>query len=201
MNQRAEICTADGIILMRGELRHLIGDKAVIACFYRSELEKGMSVLVRILEEEGVREYSGIVKIVTHVQVTVGQMKFERFYDRRASFKVYASLNAMVTRLGRDENGGRIKLGNPVKAHVRDISLGGLFMTAAEELPVGFEVEILVEALDKSLTLTARILRSQPTRFSPYAYGCQFVEMPNSTEEVLCSVLFRLQKLQKGMVE
>ncbi len=76
---------------------------------------------------------------------------------------------------------------------IQNISVGGIYMTASTKMDIGEHFEFQYHFSKKDQEIQGKVLRVTLIRDNYYGYGCQFVELPKSTERDIRQYVYRKQ--------
>ncbi len=76
---------------------------------------------------------------------------------------------------------------------IQNISVGGLYFVAKTLLAVDDKITFRYTFIKKEHTMEATILRVQDLKNGSYGYGCQFLNLPNSTERDIRQYVYKQQ--------
>lgn len=76
---------------------------------------------------------------------------------------------------------------------IQNISVGGLYFVTKEKLEIDEHFEFHYCFTKKELLVKAVVLREQSLRNNRYGYGCQFEELPKSTERDIRQFVYKQQ--------
>lgn len=79
---------------------------------------------------------------------------------------------------------------------IKNISVGGLYLTTKTQLEVGEAFEFTYCFTKKEHTVKAVILRKQNLKKDLFGYGCQFVDLPKAAERDIRQYVYKLQLMR-----
>jgi len=98
--------------------------------------------------------------------------------------------------------GGIIDLDNPVKAVMKDISAGGVFVITDEPIEAGKYIRFRFSGGRMPVLLTAKILRvmdlTGKNEKYKFGYGCQFCNLTKNDEMQVRSYVYKVEKRLYG---
>ena len=103
---------------------------------------------------------------------------FHELPERRKFVKIDCKLDAIITYYGSDE----------IKATIKDISVGGVFISTNQEIELGTICEIQIS--DIKVTTRVCIHRRQDDYSG---YGCIFTKLSEKDEQAIMQYIFQLQ--------
>lgn len=153
-------------------------------------MHKGDTVMLVFEVGAGTR-YKTIAELdsVTKTQIVITLGEVEELEERRRSFKVSTDETAVVYKSKAADAEG-------LDARILNINLGGVLLKCEEKLSVGST--IYLSMLSGDLELPTKILRKQKDlNGNLVGYGCQFVEVDKSEEEILSKHILQCQILER----
>lgn len=135
----------------------------------------------------------GNVYISTADLLSLVEVHSAQGYERRRYFRLNTrtTANAILQNSDEDEQ--------PFVVDLYDISLGGVRIGSRREL---YKNDILLTSftlMDRKLEFCCRVCREMPDKkLNPqiHQYGCEFVNFNNRQLDQLCSILFKIQRLE-----
>jgi len=164
---------------------------------------RNASVVVIAHTKAGDRfSFPGHVAVSTEVQlnVTLSQVEAELLPDRRRFYKVNAEIPCVVTSITRGET--HVAPDSPLPFLIGDINIGGIFLKHNELVELKKEdiVAVLVSDVSGDTELTAKVLRVVTTDTgSIKGYGCEFLFINKSQEEILANFINKLQRERRAL--
>lgn len=167
------------------------------------EIEHNASVFVIASMRNGQRiqfpsyvSMSGSMQLNIVVRVGMGTV----LEERRRYYKVEANIPCVVNTV--DRNGNHTVLASPYLTKVKDINIGGVFlsMNSLNTLQKDDILMMTIDLGDRSLDVEAVILRVQKNAAGDVeGYGCKFVNIPPSYEDIISRFVidFQRQRIQK----
>ena len=160
------------------------------------EIDRNSEIAVITYMRSGERvKYPGFVSLSTEFQLNVllrvarGQVMEER----RRYYKVEADIPCIINSIER--GGARIALTKPATAKIKDMNIGGVFLCFCDEdMRQGDKLMLNMELAGRRVDVAAEIIRVQfNAAGDPTGYGCKFLNVPPSLEEVFARFVFNVQ--------
>lgn len=160
------------------------------------EIERNSEISVITYMRSGERiKYPGFVSLSTEYQLNVllRTSRGQVMEERRRYYKVEADIQCIINSIERD--GGRIALTKPATAKIKDMNIGGVFLCYCDEdMRQGDRLMLSMELGSKMVDVAAEIVRVQfNAAGDPTGYGCKFLNVPPSLEEVFARFVFNVQ--------
>lgn len=160
------------------------------------EIERNSEISVITYMRSGERiKYPGFVSLSTEYQLNVllRTSRGQVMEERRRYYKVEADIQCIINSIER--NGGRIALTKPATAKIKDMNIGGVFLCYCDEdMRQGDRLMLSMELGNKMVDVAAEIVRVQINAAGdPTGYGCKFLNVPPSLEEVFARFVFNVQ--------
>lgn len=113
--------------------------------------------------------------------------------ERRRYYKIEADIDCIVNFIDRGEE--RITFDKPMIAKIKDLNIGGIFLCSCKSELQKNDVLMLTIMLDSNMVnICAEILRVQKNAAGDITgYGCRFINLSPSIEEIFAKYVFRLQ--------
>lgn len=116
-------------------------------------------------------------------------------YEKRQFFRVKVTVNTTAFPVAPAENGSISE--NPIKVHIRDISLSGLFFVSDFNLDIGDKLIVSMNLYDTAVSLLCKVIRKFPVEMGTAdGYGCEFLDNTGKQFDLLCKYLFDCQREQ-----
>lgn len=160
------------------------------------EIERNSEISVITYMRSGERiKYPGFVSLSTEYQLNVllRTARGQVMEERRRYYKVEADIRCIINSIERE--GGRIALTKPATAKIKDMNIGGVFLCYCDEdMRQGDKLMLSMELGNKMVDVAAEIVRVQINAAGdPTGYGCKFLNVPPSLEEVFARFVFNVQ--------
>ncbi len=161
-----------------------------IKCNNLPGLKKGDSVML-IFEYVNSQRYRTVTRIDSankaQIEVKVGEVT--EIEERRQSFKIATKEKATVYTSTSEKAAG-------IEAMILNINLGGVLLKCDEFFNVG--TIIYINTFSGEIELSAKILRRQnDVNGSFVGYGCQFVDISESDEEIIAKYIMDCQVAER----
>ncbi len=121
--------------------------------------------------------------------------------QRREDLKVPVNISIKMFVLDQPR-GGTIDLDNPVKAVMKDISAGGVYVITDEAIETGKYIRFRFREGRMPVLLTAKILRvidlSGKDAGAKFGYGCQFCNLTKNDETQVRGYVYKVEKALYG---
>jgi c-di-GMP-binding flagellar brake protein YcgR len=177
----------------------LIENMLVIKGRKLPELPKTEYVYVVGTQKSGDRvRYHSTVRVSSEFQINI-QMRPDTatiMEERRRYFKIKTNEKAYITFVV-DSEENTTTLEPPAEIHITDINVGGIFFITYDmdaDFKAGQKVMLVIGLDGKRLELTTEILRVQHLNTPPgRGYGCRFIGISRSQEEIISRYIYRLQ--------
>lgn len=161
-------------------------------------IEQSLYVIAYMKNGDRIR-YVGVVRMSLDNQVNV-QIRNEYgtlMAERRRYFKVEADITADITGFMRGDDAYSFDV--PVKCHIKNINIGGIFMSRIEHNFSLNDVMFMQFASGGgNICVMAQIIRLQRDHDGKMeGYGCQFVNTDPQLEELLAKLVFEIQLKQR----
>lgn len=116
-------------------------------------------------------------------------------YERRRYFRLNTNTtaDAILQRANEEEQE------NLIKVKLYDISLGGIRIGSSEPLYPNDSLLTNFELMDKKMEFCCRVCREIAVKRpipGQKQYGCEFINFSNRQLDQLCSILFKLQRIE-----
>ena len=160
------------------------------------EIDRNSEISVITYMRSGERvKYPGFVSLSTEYQLNV-LLRIARaqvMEERRRYYKVETDIQCIINGIERD--GVRIPMTKPATARIKDINIGGVFLCFCnEDLRKEDKLLISMELENKMVDVAAEIIRVQYNAAGdPTGYGCRFLNVPPSMEELFARFVFNVQ--------
>lgn len=160
------------------------------------EIEHNSEISVITYMRSGERvKYPGFVSLSTEYQLNV-LLRIARaqvMEERRRYYKVEADIRCIINSIER--GGERIALAKPATAKIKDLNIGGVFLCFCDEdLQKEDKLLLNMELGDRRVDVAAEIIRVQfNAAGDPTGYGCRFLNVPPSLEELFARFVFNVQ--------
>ena len=160
------------------------------------EIEHNSEISVITYMRSGERvKYPGFVSLSTEYQLNV-LLRIARaqvMEERRRYYKVEADIRCIINSIERD--GERIAMTKPATAKIKDMNIGGVFLCFCnEDLRKEDKLLLNMELGEKRVDVAAEIIRVQLNAAGdPMGYGCRFLNVPPSMEEIFARFVFNVQ--------
>lgn len=160
------------------------------------EIERNSEITVITYMRSGERiKYPGFVSLSTEYQLNVllRVARAQVMEERRRYYKVEADIRCIINSIER--HGERIALTKPATARIKDLNIGGVFLCFCnEDLQKDDLLLISMELENKMIDVSAEIIRVQHNAVGDSAgYGCRFLNVPPSMEEMFARFVFNVQ--------
>ena len=160
------------------------------------EIDRNSEISVITYMRSGERiKYPGFVSLSTEYQLNVllRTARAQVMEERRRYYKVEADIHCIINSIERD--GERIPLTKPATARIKDMNIGGVFLCFCnEDLRKYDRLLLSMELGNKMIDVAAEIIRVQfNAAGDPTGYGCRFLNVPPSMEEVFARFVFNVQ--------
>ena len=160
------------------------------------EIERNSEITVITYMRSGERiKYPGFVSLSTEYQLNVllRVARAQVMEERRRYYKVEADIQCIINSIER--HGVRIALTKPATARIKDLNIGGVFLCFCnEDLQKDDLLLISMELENKMIDVAAEIIRVQQNAAGDSAgYGCRFLNVPPSMEELFARFVFNVQ--------
>ncbi len=155
-----------------------------------SNMKKGDSVML-VFEYTNSQRYRAVTKLdsasKTQIDVKVGEIT--EIKERRASFKIATKEKATVYKSKSDNAEG-------FEGTILNINLGGVLLHCEEFFKVG--TIIYINTFSGAIEISAKILRRQEDMNGHFVgYGCQFVDISESDEEIVAKYILDCQVAER----
>ena len=162
------------------------------------EIEHNSEISVITYMRSGERvKYPGFVSLSTEYQLNVllRTARAQVMEERRRYYKVEADIQCIINAIERD--GRNIPLERPATAKIKDLNIGGVFLCFCDEDLHKDDRLLLSLKLgenEKMVDVSAEIIRVQfNAAGDPVGYGCRFLNVPPSMEEIFARFVFNVQ--------
>ena len=160
------------------------------------EIERNSEISVITYMRSGERiKYPGFVSLSTEYQLNVllRTARGQVMEERRRYYKVEADIQCIINSIERE--GGRIALTKPATAKIKDMNIGGVFLAFCnEDMRKDDKLMLSMELGNKMIDVAAEIIRVQYNAAGdPAGYGCRFLNVTPSMEEVFARFVFNVQ--------
>ncbi len=175
------------------ELHNKMQYQIVIKGIDIPSIDKGTQVQVVFYYINGDRvKYDTTVDVCTEFQlnVTVGENS-TLLEERRRYYKIDTDLNATIALMTR--NGEVTVFEQTVFARFKNINIGGVFMECNYEFEVNDIIVLSFKVLKKELNLNTKILRIHKNEKEIEGYGCSFLSLKPTQEELLARYVQQTQ--------
>lgn len=153
-----------------------------------------VSVITYMRSGERVR-YPGFVSLSTEYQLNLllRTARAQVMEERRRYYKVDADLECVINSIIRNEE--RVPMREPAVARIKDMNIGGVFISLCPmEMQKYDRLRLNIEMEGKMLDVSAEIIRVQfNAAGDPVGYGCRFLNVPPSMEEIFARFVFNVQ--------
>ena len=138
-------------------------------------------------------KHEGTVDVCTEFQIniTIGN-KCTLLEEKRRFYKLETDLSASVSQMIKEND--EMKISPPVSGKIKNINIGGVFLECESEFSTGDTILIGINVLGSELNLASRILRTQKNKDSISGYGCAFIKLRYSEEEILARYINTVQR-------
>ncbi|HBH94227.1 MAG TPA: hypothetical protein DDX91_00620 [Ruminococcaceae bacterium] len=162
------------------------------------EIEYNSSVFVIASMKNGQRiKYPAYISMSSDRQLNlvarIGMGKV--LQERRRYYKIEATIPCVVNTVER--NGNRSVLESPYLTKIRDINIGGVFLTmsSSEMLEINDKLMLTINLKERFVDVEAEILRVQKNAAGDVVgYGCKFINIPASVEDIISWYVTELQR-------
>ena len=160
------------------------------------EIDRNSEITVITYMRSGERvKYPGFVSLSTEYQLNV-LLRIARaqvMEERRRYYKVEADIQCIINSIER--GGARIALTKPATAKIKDMNIGGVFLCFCnEDMRKDDKLMLSMELGGRMVDVAAEIIRVQfNAAGDPTGYGCRFLNVPPSLEEVFARFVFNVQ--------
>lgn len=121
-------------------------------------------------------------------------------YEKRNFFRVKVNINSKAFPVTPTENGSISQ--EPIKIHLRDISLSGLFFVSDSNLAVEDKLIVSLNLYNTAVSLLCKIIRKIPVEMGTAdGYGCEFLDNTGKQFDLLCKYLFDCQREQIAIMK
>lgn len=121
-------------------------------------------------------------------------------YEKRNFFRVKVNIDSKAFPVTPAENGSISQ--EPIKIHLRDISLSGLFFVSDSNLAVEDKLIVSLNLYDTAVSLLCKIIRKIPVEMGTAdGYGCEFLDNTGKQFDLLCKYLFDCQREQIAIMK
>jgi c-di-GMP-binding flagellar brake protein YcgR len=165
------------------------------------ERNQNMSVVVSTKAGERIR-YEGAVSVSMDTQLNIKLFKSHStqvLEERRRYFKIKVSEKGRALFFIRGEE--TVRFDEPVPIEIRDINIGGVFLTCGGETVFDDDDAICVEIdlfADYKLNAMAHVLRVQRDEDGNITgYGCEFTGLTASQEDYIGKYIYKTQSVQR----
>ena len=160
------------------------------------EVEHNSELFVIAHMKSGERvKYPGFVSLSTDFQLNVllRTARAQVLEERRRYFKVDTDIQCIVNSVER--GGRRIPLTTPATARIKDLNVGGIFLCfCSEDFCQDDKLLLTMDMGDKMVDVTAEIIRVQLNASGEASgYGCRFLNIPPSMEELFARFVYKVQ--------
>lgn len=157
-------------------------------------VDKGTPVEVVFYYINGDRvKYDTVVDVCTEFQlnVTIGTEN-TLLEERRRYYKLNTDLNASIALETSD--GKDIVFEQPVFSKIKNINIGGVFIECRYNFMINDIIVLSFKILGKELDIPAKILRIQKKEKTVEGYGCEFVKLTMTEEEIIARYINTVQR-------
>lgn len=121
-------------------------------------------------------------------------------YEKRNFFRVKVNIDSKAFPVTPTENGSISQ--EPIKIHLRDISLSGLFFVSDSNLAVEDKLIVSLNLYNTAVSLLCKIIRKIPVEMGTAdGYGCEFLDNTGKQFDLLCKYLFDCQREQIAIMK
>lgn len=160
------------------------------------EVERSSEVSVITYMRSGERvRYPGFVSLSTEYQLNLllRTARAQVMEERRRYYKVDADLECVINSIIRGSTG--VPMAKPAVAKIKDMNIGGVFLGLCDaEMHKYDRLRLNIELEGKMLDVGAEVIRVQYNAAGdPVGYGCRFLNVPPSMEEMFARFVFNVQ--------
>ena len=162
------------------------------------EIEHNSEISVITYMRSGERvKYPGFVSLSTEYQLNVllRTARAQVMEERRRYYKVEADIQCIINGIERD--GRNIPLERPATAKIKDLNIGGVFLCFCDadlHKDDRLQLSLKLGENEKMVDVAAEIIRVQfNAAGDPTGYGCRFLNVPPSMEEIFARFVFNVQ--------
>ena len=190
-----ELKTLSNDLLTTGQIRKIGADFLEITnAMGSSSLKQYVDEVKVIITHKKLPQlvYVGKLYIPTMEFFRVIDVKSVMNEDLRNFFRVNVYTPGIVIAPNEDKESKELTSTHDVT--IVDLSLGGAYITTSASLSQSTQVTIVITLDQKPIQLTGIIKRKKNLVDGTFGYGCSFTAMKNSTADVVCKYLFKVQK-------
>ncbi len=167
--------------------------------FPEIQMGEKLEIVVHCVNGDRVK-YDTTADVCTEYQlnVTLGESCVV-LEERRRYYKLQTDISAKISVITRDEED--LTPDKPVLARIKNINIGGVFLSTDFELDARDTIILCFELLSKKLELTTNVIRVQKNNDKIEGYGCCFSRLKGWQEETLARYIHNAQLEQKDRIK
>lgn len=156
---------------------------------------KDVSIITHMRNGQRIK-YPSIILLSTELQLNIIVKDRQQIMpERRNNFKVKTDLTCTINSIERDN--APLPLKSPIMAHLNDLSVGGTFLAATQDIEFKIKDNIAITIFfgEKNTNLSLEVVRVQTNAVGEIVgYGCRFTHLTPSKEETLAKYVFGIQR-------
>lgn len=203
LNSPCEIRTMENAPILMGYISKFVDDGIQI-CSREDHLPLvhcNSTVKISVLNSTlGFKVLIGKVYLSTPEFIRVVEVQNAMDYEKRNFFRVKVSVDTKAFPVTPEENGSISQ--KPIRIHLRDISLSGLFFVSDYNMGAGDKLIVSMNLYDTAVSLLCKIIRKIPVEMGTEdGYGCEFLDNSGKQFDLLCKYLFDCQREQIAIMK
>lgn len=203
LNSPCEIRSMENAPILMGYISDFVGDGIQISSKEDALplIHCNTTVKISILNSTlGFKVLIGRVYLSTASFIRIVDAQNAMDYEKRNFFRVKVNIDSKAFPVTPAENGSISQ--EPIKIHLRDISLSGLFFVSDSNLAVEDKLIVSLNLYDTAVSLLCKIIRKIPVEMGTAdGYGCEFLDNTGKQFDLLCKYLFDCQREQIAIMK